>query len=104
MTSSIGIACNKMLAKICSELNKPDGQSYLAFDSEKIEQFMAPKKVREVPGVGKVQEQILIGLDINTCDNILAKAADIFINLTENAFEFLVKAAMGIARCTHEDD
>ena len=25
MTSSIGIACNKMLAKMCSELDKPDG-------------------------------------------------------------------------------
>jgi nucleotidyltransferase/DNA polymerase involved in DNA repair len=25
MTASAGIACNKMLAKICSELNKPNG-------------------------------------------------------------------------------
>ena len=54
MTSSIGIACNKMLAKICSEQNKPDGYSYLAFEGEKIEQFMAEKKVREIPGVGRV--------------------------------------------------
>lgn len=54
MTSSIGIACNKMLAKICSEINKPDGFSYLAFDADKIEDFMRPKKVRDIPGVGKV--------------------------------------------------
>ena len=25
MTASCGIACNKMLAKICSDMNKPDG-------------------------------------------------------------------------------
>ena len=25
MTASMGIGCNKMLAKICSEINKPDG-------------------------------------------------------------------------------
>ena len=29
MTASCGIACNKMLAKICSDMNKPDGQTYL---------------------------------------------------------------------------
>jgi DNA polymerase kappa len=54
MTSSIGIACNKMLAKICSEQNKPDGFSYLAYDAQKIEEFMRPKKVRDIPGVGRV--------------------------------------------------
>jgi DNA polymerase kappa len=25
ITASCGIACNKMLAKICSEINKPNG-------------------------------------------------------------------------------
>ena len=25
MTGSCGIACNKMLAKVCSDMNKPDG-------------------------------------------------------------------------------
>jgi len=32
MTASIGIAPNKMLAKIASEVNKPNGQTYLPFD------------------------------------------------------------------------
>jgi DNA polymerase kappa len=32
MTCSAGIACNKMLAKICSELDKPDGQTILSFE------------------------------------------------------------------------
>lgn len=57
MTCSAGIGCNKMLAKICSELDKPNGQTYLAFDKQKILDFMAPKKVREIPGVGGVLEQ-----------------------------------------------
>ncbi len=31
LTSSCGIACNKMLAKMCSSVNKPDGITYLGF-------------------------------------------------------------------------
>ena len=47
---------------------------------------------------------MLIGLGIHTCADIIRKATDIFVNFTENAFEFLVKAAMGISRHAHEDD
>ena len=57
MTCSAGIGCNKMLAKICSELDKPNGQTYLSFDKQKILDFMAEKKVRDIPGVGSVLEQ-----------------------------------------------
>ena len=32
ITCSAGIAPNRMLAKICSDWNKPDGQSYMAND------------------------------------------------------------------------
>jgi DNA polymerase kappa len=56
MTSSIGIACNKMLAKMCSELDKPDGQTYLSFEEDKVLEFMRSKEVRNVPGIGKVNE------------------------------------------------
>ena len=31
LTSSCGIGCNKMLAKMCSSVNKPDGITYLGF-------------------------------------------------------------------------
>ena len=70
MSCSVGIACNKMLAKICSELDKPNGQTYLSFEEEKIFKFMSERKTRAVPGIGSVQEQLLTGLDISMCGQI----------------------------------
>ena len=103
MTCSAGIACNKMLAKICSELDKPNGQTYLAFDKQKILDFMAEKKVRDIPGVGGVLEQQLSGIGVLTCKDIIEKAAELYICLNENQFEFLIKAANGISRHLHNE-
>ena len=32
------------------------------------------------------------------------KRIDIYVNFTENAFDFLVKSALGISKNTHEDN
>ena len=34
MSASCGIGANKMLAKICSDMNKPNGQTYLHNDEK----------------------------------------------------------------------
>ncbi len=36
LTCSSGISCNKMLAKICTDMKKPNGQTYLRPDAEEI--------------------------------------------------------------------
>ena len=56
MSASIGIGANKMLAKICSELDKPNGQTYMPFETTKIEEFMDDLKLKDIPGVGMVTE------------------------------------------------
>lgn len=103
LTASCGIGCNKMLAKICSEMNKPNGQTYLPNDESEILQFMKDLPVRKIPGVGKVNEHILSGLNIYSCYDLVEKATEVFVTFTDFAFEFLVKSALGIARCVHED-
>ena len=67
MTCSVGIGPNKMLAKICSELDKPNGMTYLQFDEQKILEFMKVRKIREIPGIGGVHEQLLQGIGIEFC-------------------------------------
>lgn len=57
LTATIGIAPNKLLAKIASSNFKPDGLT-LVLESEKV-RFLRPLPVGALHGVGKVTEQTL---------------------------------------------
>jgi len=57
LTATIGIASNKLLAKIASDHKKPDGLTVIS-EHEKV-LFLRPLPVRVVYGVGKVTEQTL---------------------------------------------
>jgi DNA polymerase-4 len=57
LTATIGIASNKLLAKIASDHKKPDGLTVIA-EHEKVA-FLRPLPVRVIYGVGKVTEQTL---------------------------------------------
>ncbi|MHC4940455.1 MAG: DNA polymerase IV [Planctomycetota bacterium] len=50
LTASVGVAPNKFLAKLASDLDKPDG--LVVVPSEDIEGFLAPLPVRRMWGVG----------------------------------------------------
>jgi DNA polymerase IV len=58
ITVSIGLSCNKFLAKIASDLDKPRGFAVLDGGDEAVE-FLAPKPVSFIFGVGKVSAQRL---------------------------------------------
>lgn len=90
------------MAKICSEINKPNGQTYMPNDEIEVLKFMKDLPVRKVPGVGKVNEHILAGLNIYSCKDLIEKATEVYVTFTEYAFEFLIKSALGISRCIHE--
>jgi DNA polymerase-4 len=57
LTATIGVASNKLLAKIASDHHKPDGLTLIS-EREKV-QFLRPLPVRALYGVGKVTEQAL---------------------------------------------
>ena len=52
LTCSIGIACNKKLAKICSDKNKPNEIFYLDFNQEAVNNFLKPLNIRKIPSIG----------------------------------------------------
>ena len=55
LTCSCGIAPNRMLAKVCSDMNKPNGQFELPADPADITRFTDTLPIRKIPGIGKVR-------------------------------------------------
>ena len=68
LTSSAGIAPNKMLAKIASDWRKPNGQ--FAILPEDIETFMRDLPVRKISGVGPKSAEKFANLGIHTCQDL----------------------------------
>ncbi len=62
--ASVGIASGKVVAKVASELSKPDGLLEVADGEERS--FLAPLPVAKLPGIGSKSERILNGLGIHT--------------------------------------
>lgn len=64
LTATIGVATNKLLAKIASDHQKPDGLTLIS-ERDKV-QFLRPLPVRALYGVGKKTEEILNKAGIDT--------------------------------------
>jgi DNA polymerase-4 len=75
LTATIGIASNKLLAKIASDHKKPDGLTVIS-DREKVP-FLRPLQVRVLYGVGKVTEQVLNQAGIVTIGDLQDYAGDL---------------------------
>ncbi len=68
LTSSAGIGPNKLVAKIASEINKPNGQ--LEVTPEHVPAFMMKLPVRKIWGIGEKTERKLEELGVKTCDEL----------------------------------
>jgi len=68
LTCSIGIGGSKMIAKICSDFEKPDGLTLVL--PENTEKFLQPLPIRAIPGVGKVSEQTFKKMGVKTIKDV----------------------------------
>lgn len=75
LTATIGIASNKLLAKLASDFKKPDGLT-LVPERDKIE-FLKPLPVRALHGVGRVTEEILRGAGVETVGDLQTYPGDL---------------------------
>lgn len=68
LTCSIGIAPNKLLAKLASEMKKPDGLTVITPDN--VRSTLEHMPIKELCGIGKKMERHLNMMSIYTCGDL----------------------------------
>jgi DNA polymerase-4 len=68
LVASVGVAPNKFLAKIASDLDKPDG--FVVVDPTRVREFLEPLPIRRLWGVGRVTEETLRQSGIHTIGQV----------------------------------
>ena len=68
LVASVGVAPNKFLAKIASDLRKPDG--FVVVEPERIQEFLDPLPVERLWGVGRVASQSLRQIGVHTISQL----------------------------------
>lgn len=74
LTCSIGVAPNKLLAKLASEFNKPNGITIITLDD--LESKIWPLPCRKVNGIGPRTDEKLKALGIHTVSELAARDRD----------------------------
>jgi len=94
LTASIGLAPNKMAAKIASGLKKPDG--LVEVEKEDLISFLGPLDVGLIWGVGSKTKEELNRLGINTIGDIAKRSKDELISLFGKNGEWFWEVSHGI--------
>lgn len=64
VTASVGVAPNKLVAKIASDMNKPDGLTVVTV--ERMQELLDPLSIRRLPGLGRKTGERVEALGIRT--------------------------------------
>jgi DNA polymerase-4 len=94
LVASVGIAPNKFLAKIASDLDKPDG--FVIITEENKQQILDPLPVSRIWGVGKVTEKALKSKGINTIKQLRETPAEVLQSIFGDQTPNMLKLAQGI--------
>ncbi|XP_031216196.1 DNA polymerase kappa isoform X2 [Mastomys coucha] len=96
LTASAGIAPNTMLAKVCSDKNKPNGQYQILPSRSAVMDFIKDLPIRKVSGIGKVTEKMLMALGIVTCTELYQQRALLSLLFSETSWHYFLHIALGL--------
>lgn len=94
LTASVGVAPNKFLAKLASDLKKPDG--FVVITEQNKQDIFDPLPVNKMLGVGKVTEQALQSHGIKTIAQLRKTSLECLRRIVGNSAPQLLKLACGI--------
>ncbi|MGC8976696.1 MAG: DNA polymerase IV [Candidatus Ratteibacteria bacterium] len=96
LTCSIGCGPNRLIAKICSSLSKPNGIKIC--EKEEIEKLMENLSITEIPGIGEKIYEKLSDMGIEKCQDIKKAGKDFFIKIFGKVGEKIYNYACGIEK------
>lgn len=94
LVASVGVAPNKFLAKLASDLEKPDG--FVVVKPEGVQAFLDPLPVERLWGVGRVSSEALHRLGIRTVGQLRLWSCEALAARFGQAGEHLWQLAHGI--------
>ncbi|NWS00049.1 POLK polymerase, partial [Motacilla alba] len=104
LTASAGIAPNTMLAKMCTDHNKPNGQYRISPERLAVLDFLKDLPIRKVPGIGKVTEKMLKALGIVTCSELYQQRALLSLLFSEVSWHNFLYISLGLGSTHLEKD
>ena len=93
ITCSIGIASNKLVAKVASDHQKPNGLTIVNNGAE--EEFLAPLDIKKLPGIGPKTALIFNKMGVRTIGELQKLSAQILLDKFGKRGEWLFMASHG---------
>lgn len=90
---SVGVATNKVFAKVACEMGKPDG--LVVLDEKQEEDLRTNVKVGDIPGIGPVLEEKLKGIGVIKLSDVLEHEASLRRAVGQAKAEYLISLANG---------
>jgi DNA polymerase-4 len=94
LVASVGVAPNKFLAKIASDLEKPDG--FVIVDPQRIQEFLDPLPVGRLWGVGRVTGRVFDRLGVRTIGQLRQLPVEVLRDHFQTGGDHLWELAHGI--------